>query len=243
MIDQSLFDSKSSIQEDELNSIAHSMHLCCNCEKSLLTAYTHCLCKPYGGLPSIRNVDEVADAAILVEPPYFEYIKQPKLHKNEQALIKSTVSTVAMPVPLTSFDVVDGYEVTGGNCKQRQRGTSNAITEDSKRCQQKSLFSGLTYKSILAEKNHTIESLSIFLQESKILEKNEHENVTKLQQALTRSVKYAAFAEEWHQEEIQRLQQDVRFLKAQYSSMLAYLFQSEESKKQVSLILPIWARL
>eukprot|EP00842_Homolaphlyctis_polyrhiza_P006639 jgi/Hompol1/6977/HPOL_005134-RA len=62
-------------------------------------------------------------------------------------------------------------------------------------------------------------------------EQFESANVQRLRAALNRSVYYYTFAEEWQQSESLRLQQDVRYLKAEASSLMAFLINSEEEKR------------
>jgi hypothetical protein len=61
------------------------------------------------------------------------------------------------------------------------------------------------------------------------------DNVDKLRTSLQKAVKYYAYAEEWQSEESSRLQYDVRCLKAEMSSLMAFLINAEEEKRQVFL--------
>jgi hypothetical protein len=62
------------------------------------------------------------------------------------------------------------------------------------------------------------------------------DNVEKLRASLSKAVKYYAYAEEWQSEESSRLQYDVRCLKAEMSSLMAFLINAEEEKRLVCVL-------
>ncbi|KAJ3322162.1 hypothetical protein HDU76_013937, partial [Blyttiomyces sp. JEL0837] len=94
------------------------------------------------------------------------------------------------------------------------------------------MFSGAIFKRTIELKDKEINHLRKELYNHTLGEKLEHENVEKLRVALNRSMKYYSYAEEWQMKESSRLQQDVRYLKAEMSSLMAFLINSEEDKRK-----------
>ena len=195
-------------------------NICPDCQKVLLHAFDHCLNKQGEVIPlsSTHEVDEEAHGKLLTDVPLFDIIKDPtrfnprQAFENPQEVIerekwvhKQAKKTVALAIP----------KVKGLGIKPRRS------------------FSGAIYKRMLDAKEREITGLRTQLYESSKLKAFETENVRKLKQALNQSVNYYTFAEEWQQSEASRLQQDIRHLKAEASSMIAILINAEVEKQGV----------
>lgn len=237
------------------------IHVCKECQSQLSTAFEHCLSK--NTLLSTA-IDETEDAQFQNNPPPYELIKDPSKVKNtlyvdsnekrrrerEASHIEiklaqfednqhqqqsrsrshsrahtqtnnnapaSTSTTIPSDVPNRNYNH-KFYQLSGSNGKF---GNKN--------------FAGTLYKSILHNKDKEIEALRKKLLEKTESEQFEHGNVEKLRGALQESMKYYMSAEDWQRRESDRLQQDIKYLKTEFSSLMACLVNSEEEKKVVSV--------
>ncbi|KAJ3118738.1 hypothetical protein HDU96_009327 [Phlyctochytrium bullatum] len=228
-----------------------SLRVCKGCQGALMGAFEHCLSRhanissnpggdgqaeselllnsalpgggsqPVGLLDSIHQIDEVADGKRLTNPPYFEIIKDPTeklntlyedLHhkiERDRHVFYQTKAAKAGEKPTPSA------AVTG-----RKGGGPR-------------FFSGSLYKRTLEAKDREIRFLRERLYDRTVAEKREHTNVEKLRVALNKSMRFYMYAEEWQMNETARLQQDVRLLKAEMSSLMAFLINSEEEKRML----------
>lgn len=225
-------------QEDTVQSF--SLTVCKQCQDVLLGAFEHCLSKHGEPLPllSTHHIDEEADGKILIEPPSFDIIKDPTLSQPKKP----------------AFD--DPKERIERDRWVQQQAKLRAARLDITAPKVKGLgvktgksFSGAIYKRMLEAKDKEINQLRAQLYDTARKELLESENVKKLKKALNQSVNYYTFAEEWQQNESSRLQQDVRHLKSEMSSLMAFLINSEVEKqsvcslKQISILLLMTCRL
>ncbi|KAJ3103497.1 hypothetical protein HDU97_010080 [Phlyctochytrium planicorne] len=239
-----------------------SLRVCKECQKSLLGAFEHCLSRhantaapqvhsqelmeglaaiaeagntdgiagktatPHHAavanavpalMDSMNQIDEVEDAKRLHDPPYFEIIKDPteklntvyddfarKIDRDRHVFYETKASAAAAAAE------------RAGRPRKSPR-----------------FFSGALYKRTLEGKDREIRQLRQRLYDRTLSEKHEHSNVEKLKVALNRSMRYYMFAEEWQINESARLQQDIRYLKAEMSSLMAFLINSEEEKRML----------
>ncbi|KAJ3129722.1 hypothetical protein HK098_000501 [Nowakowskiella sp. JEL0407] len=96
------------------------------------------------------------------------------------------------------------------------------------------LFSGLMYKQIMEDRNKKILKLREKIYEHEIEGQAELENTKKLSQALERSRKYYCAAEKWQEVESRKLNQDLKYLKAELSILLAFFVNSEKEKLELN---------
>ena len=197
-----------------------ALHVCQECQDTLIHAFEHCLSKSKIGVTSISAVEEVIDGIPLTDPPYFNVIKDPTQDRNILYIDPSEKLQTERIVFMRNMRNKLSESISPGKI-----GSGKLAT--------KGLFAGSLYKSVLQAKDKEIDLLRSMLYEKTVSEKFEHENVEKLRGALQRSVKYYTKAEEWQDLESQRLQRDVRYLKADFSSLMAYLVNSEEEKRAV----------
>jgi hypothetical protein len=210
------------------NSISVSLRVCTDCHKTLLHAFDHCL-SHQGELPelkSIHEIDEIRDAIVQSEQPYFEVITDPtvgakKPNPEEESLKVAKDRWVFAEQKRAkekrvnlSRQLAQALPVKGGGSGPKA-------------------FSGALYKQMLDHKDREIQSLREQLYEYRLAEGFEAQNVDKLKRALNKAVKYYTCAEEWQKSESARLQRDVQFLKAELSSMMAFLINAEEEKQKV----------
>jgi hypothetical protein len=194
--------------------------ICIDCQKLLLHSFEHCLTKQgvFVPLPSTHEIDEVADGKILTEVPLFDIVKDPTrfnprdAFEDPQDAIDRETWVHQQSKKLTALFVpnVKGLGIKPGKA-----------------------FSGAIYKRMLDSKDKEIMNLRSDLYEASKLKEFETENVRKLKHALHRSVHYYTFADQWQQSEASRLQQDIRQLKAETSSLIAILINAEVEKQGV----------
>ncbi|KAJ3314142.1 hypothetical protein HDV04_000914 [Boothiomyces sp. JEL0838] len=196
--------------------------VCQHCQTSLLGAFEHCLAK--NGEPinfaSSHQINEEADGVLSSEMPYFDIIKDPtqgfqkplfnnpkeQIERNNWVLHQSKQKN-------TKLDIRAGGTVKGLGIQSGKN------------------FSGTLYKRMLDAKDKEINQLRAHLYETAKREKAESVNVKKLKNALSKSVNYYVFAEEWQKSESARLQDDIRHLKSEISSLMAFLINSEVEKQ------------
>ncbi|KAI8855103.1 hypothetical protein BC829DRAFT_412756 [Chytridium lagenaria] len=198
-----------------------SLRVCKQCQSSLMTAFDHCLSQHANTSPkdpnivplleSIHQIDEIQDGTRLSDPPYFEIIRDPTEKLN-------TISN--------DFS----QKISRDRHVFYQTKAAAAAAEKSSAPR---FFSGALYKRTLEAKDKEIRALRERLYDRTVGEKREHTNVEKLKVALNRSMRYYMYAEEWQVNESARLQQDVRYLKAEMSSLMAFLINSEEEKRML----------
>ncbi|KAJ3415277.1 hypothetical protein HDV05_005287 [Chytridiales sp. JEL 0842] len=212
------------------NPVLVSLHVCKDCQHSLMGAFDHCLSKHHGGsalqnahsfnLESIHQIDEVEDAKILTEPPYFELIPDPT--KRANTIFDDILHKVER-------DRTVYYQ--GKMNSSHNQGGPNSVSKDV--VLGGKFFSGSLYKRTLEQKDKEIRMLREKIYDLTCQEKLEHNNVMKLQAALKKSMRFYQYAEEWQSHESARLVQDVRCLKAEMSSLMAFLINSEEEKRML----------
>ncbi|KAJ3009610.1 UNVERIFIED_CONTAM: hypothetical protein HDU68_002585, partial [Siphonaria sp. JEL0065] len=201
-----------------------TLRVCRCCQDQLMTVFDHCLSRHHDAtedkdmrLASFHQIDEVEDAKITTLPPQFDVIKDPTLKANAifddiQTRLERDRSVFCESQILKNYR--HGKGPTFGTSK---------------------FFSGALYKKTIEEKDREIRQLREKLYDKSLSEKLEQENVKHLKVALTKSMKYYCYAEEWQSQESSRLQQDVRYLKAEMSSLMAFLINSEEEKRMMLL--------
>jgi hypothetical protein len=211
------------------NSVSVSLRVCTDCHKTLLHAFDHCL-SHQGELPelkSIHEIDEIRDAIVSSEQPYFEVITDP------------TVGTKKPNPGEGSLKVAKDRWVFAEQKRSKEK-RNNLSKQLAQALPVKGgtngpkAFSGALYKQMLDHKDREIQSLREQLYEYRLAEGFEAQNVDKLKRALNKAVKYYTCAEEWQKSESARLQRDVQFLKAELSSMMAFLINAEEEKQKVA---------
>jgi hypothetical protein len=190
-----------------------SLHVCKQCQSELMGVFQHCLSKSgsSANLDSLHKVDEIMDAQRLNNPPYFQVIKDPTIKANE--VFDDFSHKIAKERTVY-------YQSKANNSKGPSFGQSR-------------FFSGNLFRRSLEAKDREIRMLREELFDRAKSESIEHRNVERMKNALDKSMKYYHFAEEWQRNESARLQQDVRFLKTELSSLMAFLINSEEEKRQV----------
>ncbi|RKO94584.1 hypothetical protein BDK51DRAFT_29870 [Blyttiomyces helicus] len=217
-----------------------SLHVCKRCQDSLLGAFDHCLAQHahshstgLGGLlQSVHAVDEVEDARRLDEPPYFRIVRDPTRPKNQVYV------DIADKVERERWVTFEGRRAAAAREDPQNARVSHGKSKAEKAgmgIDSGHVFSGALYKRTLEAKDKEIQHLREKLYDRIVAEQAEHATVDKLRTALNKSVNYYAYAEEWQSHESARLQQDVRYLKAEMSSLMAFLINSEEEKRKLRL--------
>jgi hypothetical protein len=199
-----------------------SLTVCKKCQDILLEVFEHCLNKHGESIPllSTHHIDEEADGRIQSEVPYFDIVKDPTTNKHKPAFEDP------------------GEKIERDRWVQQQnRNKQNRLDIGQKAkglgIKTGKCFSGAIYKRMLDAKEREITQLRTQLYETTQREATETDNVKKLKRALNQSVTYYTFAEEWQQSESSRLQTDVRNLKGELSSLMAFLINSEVEKQAV----------
>ncbi|KAJ3407248.1 hypothetical protein HDU80_009279 [Chytriomyces hyalinus] len=207
-------------QEEGGGSMLLSLRVCTCCQSSLMTVFEHCLSRhrEENGekLDSFHQIDEVADAQQLKSPPYYQVIKDPTIKAN------AIYEDVAQKVEKDRNVFCETQFIKNLKTKGPTFGNSR-------------FFSGAIYKRTIDAKDREIRHLREKLYEQQIASKIDNQNVKNLKVALNKSMKYYCYAEEWQSQESTRLQQDVRYLKAEMSSLMAFLINSEEEKRMMLL--------
>lgn len=195
-------------------------------------------------MDSIHQIDEVEDGKQLKEPPYLALVKDPTKPRNTiflnstdkvardratfaDAKKSSSIATTTKSIDVPNLSLKSSSEAGVEKKKDFAAGKS-AIDSGT-------VFSGTLYKRTLEAKAKEIQSLREKLYDKIASEQFEHENVERLRHALNKAVRFCAIAEEWHVDETSRLQYDVRCLKAEMSSLMAFLINSEEEKRRVKI--------
>ncbi|KAJ3326043.1 hypothetical protein HDV06_002428 [Boothiomyces sp. JEL0866] len=198
--------------------------VCQHCQTSLLGAFDHCLAK--NGDPinfaSSHQINEEADGVLLSEMPYFDIIKDPT-----QGSQKPLFTNPKDQIERDNWVLHQSKQKT---TKPEMRGTG---TVKGLGIQSGKSFSGTLYKRMLDAKDKEINQLRAHLYETAKREKAESINVKKLKNALNKSVNYYVFAEEWQKSESARLQDDIKHLKSEISSLMAFLINSEVEKQSL----------
>ncbi|KAI8903666.1 hypothetical protein DFJ77DRAFT_100632 [Powellomyces hirtus] len=214
------------------SSVVLSLRACTQCQEALVGAFDHCLGKANERpiMESVNQIDEVDDGRRLTDPPYFRIIEDPTKPKN------TVYTDVSQKVERERW----AFNESRKAAKNEQPGnyrTAPSLGVGFGRVtgiQSGHLFSGAVYKRTLDAKDKEIQMLREQLYERIIAEKNEQGDVQKLRGALKKAVNYYVYAEEWQAAESARLQRDVRYLKAELSSLMAFLIHSEEEKRKLS---------
>lgn len=225
-----IFSAAEGTGENNARPLLISLRVCKECQNALLRAFDHCLAKR-GDEPimqSVYEIDEVQDAQQLTEPPYFKIVKDPTKPKN------TVYTDVSEKVERERWAFYEKRKAAlrehPGNLRTKPvngAGRGSGIAAGT-------VFSGALYKRVLDVKDKEIQMLREQLYDRTMSEKLEHGDVDKLRAALKKAVNYYVFAEEWQAVESARLQQDVRQLKAELSSLMAFLINSEEEKRKVT---------
>ncbi|KAI9106287.1 hypothetical protein DFS34DRAFT_690680 [Phlyctochytrium arcticum] len=199
-----------------------------------------------GVLDSVYHIDEAEDGKRLTEPPYFRIVKDPtqprnrvftdisdKIERERWAFLQQKKAAsgehpfnsrlLAPPVAAAAFGTNAGLAIADAAAAKGLGIDTNG------------LFSSALYKRTLAAKDREIQMLREQVYEKTVAERAEAQDVEKLRAALKRAVNYYVYAEEWQQHESSRLQQDVRCLKAELSSLMAFLINAEEEKRKLSV--------
>jgi hypothetical protein len=91
-------------------------------------------------------------------------------------------------------------------------------------------------RRLIQAKNNEINRLKESLYEKTVTFQRDQEMIIKLRHALKKSLKYYSNAESWQHHGTLALQQDVLHLKAELSSLLAFLINSEQEKMEVRML-------
>jgi hypothetical protein len=191
-----------------------------------LAAFEHCLSKNGDPLAfqSIHEIDEEQDAIIQTPPPLFDIVKDPT-SGNKPPVFDDPHSSIERDRWVLQQSKESATKLDISSKKIKGLGVKTGKH-----------FSGGIYKRMLDAKEKEITALRQKLFEALKREQNEGHNVRKLKQALNRSVNYYTFAEEWQKSESSRLQADVKHLKSELSSLMAFLINSEVEKQSVIII-------
>ncbi|TPX35688.1 hypothetical protein SmJEL517_g02014 [Synchytrium microbalum] len=202
--------------------------ICIQCRNALTSAFEHCLSRRTGlaesesvipTIESIHQIDEVADATQLQPPPYFEVVPDPTLKTNKPPLWEDPATKVAR----------ERYAWLEARKDAEREDPSNMYIGNGSM----PMFSGILYKRQLAARDREIRMLREKLFDKDRAERYERDNADKLRHALGKSMRFYVYAEEWQQQESSRLQRDVRLLKAEISSLMAFLVSAEEERRKV----------
>ncbi|KAJ3207077.1 hypothetical protein HDU67_007689 [Dinochytrium kinnereticum] len=170
-------------------------------------------------MESIHQIDEVEDGKRLTDPPYFEIIHDPTEKLN------TVYNDFSQRIERDRYVFYESKAAAAAAAAERNVASAGKTPPR--------FFSGALYKRTLEAKDKEIRQLREKLYDRTVSEKREHSNVEKLKVALNRSMRYYMYAEEWQMNESSRLQQDVRYLKAEMSSLMAFLINSEEEKRML----------
>lgn len=199
-----------------------SLNVCKQCQASLMGAFEHCLTR-HGepiSVDSVYQIDEEADGQQQTPAPLFDIIKDTS--KKEKPMFESSIDKIERDrwVLGQSKKSKETLSITGPRLKGLGVKTGKS-------------FSGAIYKRMLDAKEKEIAHLRGQLYQTMKREEFESVNVQKLRKALNRSVNYYTFAEEWQQSESTRLQMDIKQLKGEISSLMAFLINAEVEKQSV----------
>lgn len=216
----------STLDDGHANPSSISLKVCTDCKDALLRSFHHCL-SHQGEMPELSSfyeIDEIKDAIQLKEPPYFDILRDP--------------TAKVPPVDLESeqHKVIRDRWVFAEQKKSHKENKFfcfQAAQQRSVAGQNSKGFSGALYKRMLDHKDKEIQTLKAQLYDRHLAENHESQNVHRLKNALSKAVKYYTFAEEWQKSESGRLQKDVQFLKAELSSLMAFLINAEDEKQRV----------
>ncbi|KAJ3277035.1 hypothetical protein HDV01_000087 [Terramyces sp. JEL0728] len=204
------------------NPEALAFKICQHCQTSLLGAFDHCLAK--NGEPihfaSSHQINEEEDAILGSEMPYFDIIKDPTLNHQKPLFMNPREK-----IERDNWVLLQGKQ-KGIKLEGRGGGTVKGLGIQSGKS-----FSGTLYKRMLDAKEREINQLRAHLYEITKREQAESINVKKLKNALNKSVNYYVFAEEWQKSESSRLQDDIKHLKSEISSLMAFLINAEVEKQ------------
>jgi hypothetical protein len=200
--------------------------VCKHCEDSLQGAFNHCLSKhgDYMPLDSTYEIDEEQDGILKSEPPYFNIIKDPI--KSSNPVFENPQQRIERDRWVAQQKRHNSDKLDLGKPKIKGLGVKTGKN-----------FSGALYKRMLEAKEREITTLRKELYETVQRGTAENDNVTKLKRALNKSVKFYTLAEEWQQGESSKLQEDIRRLKCDVSSLMAILINSEVQKQNVLFVL------
>ncbi|KAI8590316.1 hypothetical protein BDZ88DRAFT_506306 [Geranomyces variabilis] len=222
-------------------SVVLSLKACAKCQEALVAAFDHCLSKGNEQQPlmeSVNQIDEVEDGRRLTDPPYFKIIKDPTRPRN------TVYTDISQKVERERWAFNERRKGSKHEQPGNYRTPSTAAAHSAvgiafgkltTNIQSGSLFPGAVYKRTLEAKDKEIQMLREQLYERIAAEKTEQGDVQKLRGALKKAVNYYVYAEEWQAAESARLRRDVRYLKAELSSLMAFLIHSEEEKRQLSV--------
>ncbi|KAJ3114862.1 hypothetical protein HK100_001535 [Physocladia obscura] len=179
-----------------------------------MAVFEHCLSKhaEYSKLESFHEIDEIADAILTQPPPLYNVVKDPTITEN------AVLENVSQRIERDRNVFCEAQLLHKLKTKGPTIGSSH-------------FFSGAIYKRTIESKDREIRQLREKLYDKTVSSKIDEVNVKNLKAALNKSMKYYCYAEEWQHHESERLQQDVRYLKAEMSSLMAFLINSEEEKR------------
>ncbi|KAJ3014727.1 hypothetical protein HKX48_004993 [Thoreauomyces humboldtii] len=220
---------------DGTPSLVLSLRACEECQRALVSAFDHCLGRTNGQplMESVNQIDEVDDGRRLTDPPYFEIVRDPTRPKN------TVYTDLSQKVERERW----AFNETRKVAKMEQAGNARGVAtvrggviyppSPTTSIQSGHLFSGAVYKRTLEAKEREVQMLRGQLYDRISAEKTEQGDIEKLRGALKKAVNYYVYAEEWQAAESARLQRDVRYMKAELSSLMAFLIHSEEEKRQL----------
>lgn len=205
-----------------------SIDVCQHCQDTLLSAFDHCLAKHGDFVPidSTYEIDEENDGLIRTDAPLFDIIQDPTINMTKP-IFENPKSIIERDKWVLSQKKIAAGKLDLGIQKPKVKGLG--VKPGNK------YFSGALYKRMLDAKEREITSLRQQLYETAQREASENQSVTKLKRALNKSVRYYTMAEEWQQYESVRLQNDIKKLKAEISTLIAYFINSEVQKQNVIL--------
>ncbi|KAJ3208886.1 hypothetical protein HDU82_001794 [Entophlyctis luteolus] len=191
-----------------------SLRVCKSCQTSLMKVFDHCLSRHTACSDSWNEIDEIADSKLTSRAPYYEIVRDPTI------------------LPNKVFGSGDGG-VERDRAVFYESQHLKKLTAKGPNIGKSKFFSGALYKRTIEAKDREIKQLREKLYDATAQSRMEHQNVQNLKVALNKSMKYYCYAEEWQHHESERLQQDVRNLKAEMSSLMAFLINSEEEKRMM----------
>ncbi|KAI8823671.1 uncharacterized protein EV422DRAFT_504837 [Fimicolochytrium jonesii] len=206
-----------------------SMRACPDCQEALLGAYNHCLMDTgteSSLLDSLNQIDEEEDGRRLTDPPFFRIIRDPTAPKN------TLYTDVGKKVERDRWAFQEGKNAS--KLEQAKNKKLPCAVAKGAGVQGSHLFSGAIYKRTLDFKDKEIKMLREQLYDKIVSERADHEDAQKLRSVLKKAVNYYVYAEEWQAIESSRLQADVRSLKAELASLMAFLIQSENDKRKLA---------
>ncbi|KAI9362986.1 hypothetical protein DFJ73DRAFT_946290 [Zopfochytrium polystomum] len=221
--------------QEQASPLLVSLRVCKQCQEELLHAFDHCLSRHSHAGPNPARPRRNAGAkrggaggGALPEPPPDDRSHGGGGGNNGGVKDDAANPVCDAPAQRVARDRAVFFQT-------RARRGANPLAQRGPTFGSSKTFSGALYRATIEAKDREIRVLREKLFDHVAAENLEHTNVEKLRIALSKSMQYYSYAEEWQMHESARLQQDIRYLKAEMSSLMAFLINSEEEKRMLVL--------